>query len=703
MKSLSKIVLGLTMLGIMALALLGGPRSQNVTERGRAPESAHPNTQPDTPTGTVEVYGPFTPDIARPISEVPVATEEEMILDREINPRFGLNSTVDPNFPGGILGGVDPLLAVQDSTPLNPQGGFTTPILSFNGGGFSSVNPPDTVGDVGPNHYIQMINFSGGSYIRIYNKSGTLIAGPTALDSLGTGGSCANGLGDPIVLYDEMADRWLLSEFASSGNHLCVYISQTNDPVTTSWYRYDFTTPSFPDYPKYGVWPDAYYVSTNENNPAVYAMDRTKMLAGLAATSQRFIATTLAGFPFQALTPADHDGDLTPPASAPGYFMRHRDDEVHNAGSNNPTQDYIEVWAFTVNWTTPASSTFSLLATIAVAEFDSSLCGLVSFSCIQQPSGPQLDPLREVVMFRLQYRNFGTHEVLVGNFATDVNGADRAGVRWYELRKTGAGAWTLYQEGTFAPGTDNHSRWMGAISMDGDGNIAVGYNIASSTKHSSLWYTGRLASDPLGTMPAGEGVMVNGTASNSSNRYGDYAAMSVDPADNCTFWFTGEYNPASQWSTRIATFKFDTCTGNPTPLADMIIDKAASAGTVTVGDNITYTLTITNSGSYTATNVLVTDTLPVEVSYVSAVPSQGTCQEVSGEVQCDLGTLLNQGTATVTIVVTTAQTGNVTNTAEVSSDVADPNSSNNSDPVTVVVEPQSSPTNYIFLPLMRLD
>jgi hypothetical protein len=282
------------------------------------------------------------------------------------------------------------------------------------------------------------------------------------------------------------------------------------------------------------------------------------MLAGQSATFQRFTAPELPGFEFQALTPADLDGATAPPSGAPGYFARHRDTEVHGP-SGLPNYDLLELWAFDVDWTTPANSTFGKITDIQMAEFDSTLCGLNSLECIRQPgTSTRLDPLREIVMWRLAYRNFSNRQVLVGNFTTDVNGADRAGVRWFELRKTGSGAWTKYQEGTYAPGS-SISRWMGAIAMDGSGNIALGYNVGDASTYPGLRYAGRLASDPLGTLPQGEHTLINGTASNSSNRYGDYSAMSVDPSDDCTFWFTGEWNSASTWSTRIGKLKFDQC------------------------------------------------------------------------------------------------------------------------------------------------
>jgi hypothetical protein len=442
---------------------------------------------------------------------------------------------------------VDPLLAVQqgrrEPDVLGP------PTVNINGGGFSGVNPPDTVGDVGLTQYVQLINFNSGSQIRVYDKAGTLLSGPTALDTLGTG-NCANGLGDPIVLWDQSANRWLLSEFSSAGNRLCVYISQTAD-ATGPYFAYQFIATNFPDYPKYGVWPDAYYVGTNENSPAAYALQRSAMLTGAAASAQRFIAPDLSGFPFQMLPPADWDGATAPPAGAPAVFIRHKDTEAHGSPG---APDTIELFEFHVDFATPANSTYTGPISINVTEFDSDLCGLSSFSCIPQPSGTSpLDPLREVVMHRPQYRNRGTHGVIVGSFATDVTGTNLAGVRWFELRKVGAGAWTLFQEGTYS--LDSTNRWMSTIAMDTSGNSALGYNVSSSSVFPGLRYTGRQATDTTGTMGA-EQVLVAGTASNASNRYGDYASMNVDPVNDCDFWFTGEFNAAAQWSTRIGKFRF---------------------------------------------------------------------------------------------------------------------------------------------------
>lgn len=474
---------------------------------------------------------------------------------RDINPRRQYRAP--HGLPVSGSKGPDRLLKVQaDAAPAGPDA-FTSPVLNFEGQGYSSVNPPDTVGDIGTNHYVQAINDADGSTVMIFAKtSGDIVAGPVYMDSLASDTSpCANGMGDPIVLYDHLANRWLLAEFAGTTNLLCVYVSTSPDPAG-EYFSYEIETPKFPDYPKYAVWPDAYYVTTNESRPTVYALERGKMLLGQEASMQRVTAPPLQGFSFQSLTPADLDGPA-PPKGAPGYFMRHRDTEIHGP-LFFPFRDFLEAWSFQVDWLAPENSTFTRLPAIPVAEFDSTLCGTSSLECIPQPgSKVKLDPLREVIMWRLQYRNFGDHETLVGNFVTDVNGRNHAGIRWFELRKSGAAAWTLFQEGTYAPDADN--RWMGSIAMDNSGNIALGYNVSSKSTYPSLRYVGRQADDTPGAMTQDETGLAQGLAANGSNRYGDYNAMTVDPADDCTFWFTGEYNPLKQWSTRIGAFRFESC------------------------------------------------------------------------------------------------------------------------------------------------
>ena len=525
----------------------------------------------------------------------------------------------------------DRLMTSQKAMSLTANKNSRAIELQFEGSGYTGVNPPDTTGDVGLDYYIQSINGSSGSIFTIYDKAtGSLVSGPTNMETLGSG-NCATGAGDPIVLFDEMANRWMLSEFSSFGNNLCVYISQTSDPISGGWYAYSFTAPSFPDYPKYGVGVDAYYVGTNETSSAVYALDREAMLAGDSASMIRLAVADLAGFGFQMIQPADHDGINDMPAGTPGYFLRHRDDEVHNASSNNPNEDYVELWEFSADFDNTANATFTKVADFAVAEFDSDLCGLVSFSCFPQAgSSSTLDPLREVVMFRAQYRNHNSHESIVGNFVTDVDGTDHGGIRWFELRREG-GSWSLHQEGTYSP--DSKNRWMGSIAMDKDGNMALAYSWGSSSDFPGIRYTGRLGTDVTGVMTEAEAVLVDGTDGNSSNRWGDYSHLSVDPEDECTFWYTNQFGKQNgQWGTHISSFKFDSCgtgTGeNQTPTAsftnscsllDCTFDGSASSdsdGTIAsydwdFGDGSTATgsspsYSYTSDGTYTV-SLTVTD------------------------------------------------------------------------------------------------
>jgi hypothetical protein len=521
------------------------PRDEPVVIRGARVGRAVPAVSIDVDLRDLPAPAEWQP--GDPIKEIP----------RRAHPR-------GPARPSRFPAGPDPLLALQPDPPEPATDDFDVPVANFDAQTFTGVNPPDTVGDVGPAHYIHATNQSGGTTIRIYDKTlpnPTLLATFT-LDTLAPPGDCASGFGDPVVLYDELADRWLLSEFSNAGNRMCVYVSKTGDPTVLSggWWFYMFTGVSFPDYPKYGVWPDAYYVSTNESDAGAYAFDRANMLNGaVARPAQRFGAPADLVFPFQALQPADHDGELAPPAGAPGIFMRHRDDEATPPATGN---DFLQLWEMHVDWTTPANSTFTGPINIAVSDFSSELCGFSAFACFPQSgSGTTLDPLREVVMFRLAYRRFPTHQALVGNLVTDADGEgggdplERGGIRWFELRKT-SGPWTLFQEGTYSP--DTNARWMAGIAMDSSGNIGVGYNVSSTSMFPSLRYAGRLAGDAPGTLRA-ETSLVAGTAPNGSNRYGDYSSMSVDPADGCTFWFSGMYNPGTTWRTRVGAFRFDAC------------------------------------------------------------------------------------------------------------------------------------------------
>ncbi len=484
-------------------------------------------------------------DVSRRLRDIPPAPPQ--IEQRRVIPlRY-------PHPTAGTTGKPDP--ALQSSAGPTVA---TTPGLNFLGlgNGFPGFTvdsaPPDTNGAVGATQYVQWVNES----FAVFDKAtGKLIYGPVPGNTLwsGFGGGCQNNNdGDPIVQYDKAANRWIMTQFSVSTKPYlqCVAVSKTFD-ATGSWYRYAFQMPNFPDYPKLGVWPDAYYISFNMfsgNSFAgarVCAFDRTAMLAGAIAIQQCFQLSSS----YASLLPSDLDGATPPPAGSPNYFL--------NFGTNS-----LRLWQFKVNSWNPASSTFTGPTTISVGAFTPA-CG--GRACIPQSGTSQkLDSLGDRLMYRLAYRNFDGHESLVVNHsvsATLGSNSGSTGIRWYELRKTG-GSPTVYQQGTYAP--DSSYRWMGSIAMDKAGNIAVGYSVSSSTMKPAIRYTGRLASDQINSLQA-ENTIIQGNGSQQGyrlSRWGDYSAMTVDPVDDCTFWYTNEYlqsNGAFNWSTRIASFKFSAC------------------------------------------------------------------------------------------------------------------------------------------------
>ncbi len=474
-------------------------------------------------------------------------------------PKYGYHFKADwylnPNInPNALPKGGDK--ATQKEYNTNPATAKSTEIANWEGIQTNTM-PGDPAMDVGPNHVVQMMNGFSGARVQIWNKSGATLL---PLQNFSTLAGTTPGGGDPIVLYDERADRWLLSEFASGGgSQMYVAISTTPDP-TGSYYTFVVNANSFPDYPKYSIWDDSYIITANEGTTtsSVYALDRNAMLAGGAANAQRFTIPRFGTIGFQAGTPVSLMG--TVPSGTPAILMRMRDDAWSGAAS-----DALEIWELDINWASPGSATLSQVQTLDYTAtdpnwpFETELCGYTSFSCIQQSgSGTQLDPLREILMNRAMYRNFGTHESIVTAHAVDVDGSDRAGIRWYELRRSG-GSWDVYQYGTYSSSTDAHSRWMPTIGISASGNIGMAYNVSSSSIHPEIRYTGRKECDALGMMTEPEVQLVDGTSPNNSNRWGDYNAMGVDPVDGETFWFTAQYNPATQARTRIGAFRIDQC------------------------------------------------------------------------------------------------------------------------------------------------
>jgi hypothetical protein len=496
-------------------------------------------------------------DTSRPLREMPqLPLEFKPEREANENPRIGHPHKDVPDE------------AAQRFPFLNTVSSATMPtaLLNFDGIPFPGVAcncaPPDTNGEVGATQYVQIVNEG----FQVFNKAtGASQLGPSGIATLwgGFGGVCQNnGNGDPVVLYDQIANRWIISQFAgvSVPTDECIAVSTTSD-ATGSYNRYDFHLGSnFFDYPKLSVWPDAYYMSMNVFNstgtaflgPQPFAFDRSKMLAGQPAT---FVTTGVTGGSSEDVyLPADLDGSTLPPAGAPATFV-----EFPGGGA-------YRVFHFHVDFATPANSSFTLFASPVSAGF-TQLCA-VTRSCVPQSgTTSRLDAIADRLMFRLAYRNFGDHESVVGNFT--VSSSSVAGVRWFELRNVTAGPVTVFQQSTYQP--DTTWRWMGSAAMDQQGNLAIGFSASSGTIFPQIRYNGRLAGDPLNLLTQGESTLFAGTGSQTgtSSRWGDYSDLTVDPVDDCTFWYTNEYYATTtsfNWRTRIGSFKFAGCGGvTPTP------------------------------------------------------------------------------------------------------------------------------------------
>jgi hypothetical protein len=434
----------------------------------------------------------------------------------------------------------------------------TSKVLSLDGMTGSQAGgyyPPDTNGAVGSTQFVEITNVA----FSVYDKtSGKKLVGPNLIHTIwkGFGGECEqDDGGDPVVLWDNLSQRWMVSQLQYSGaTWVCIAVSTTMD-ATGSYNRYAYTFGNvLPDYPKYSVWPDAYYLSVNafgNGSAEPCAFDRKAMAAGKTAAQICFTPNN-NNFSF---LPSDIDGSTAPPSGAPAHFV-----ELGNSTNQ------LTYWDFHVDFTHPKKSTFTGPNNITVPSF-SLACG--GGTCIPQPSpGESLDSLGDRLMFRLPYRNFGDHESLLvtHSVAPGKSSKASAAVRWYELRATPPGsAFSLYQSGTFQ--NKATSLWMGSVGMDKQGDIALGMSASSTALDPSVWYTGRVPGDPLGKMETAK-VVVKGSAvqKNGAQRWGDYSSMSIDPSDDCTFWYTQEYynkknggSASNDWSTHFVAFKFNVC------------------------------------------------------------------------------------------------------------------------------------------------
>jgi hypothetical protein len=560
------------------------------------------------------------------------------------------------------------------------------------GNGFPNYSVPDAPSDVnlavGDTQVLQWVNVS---YAVFDKNTGAIIQGPIAGNSLwsGFGGLCqSDNSGDIIAQWDKIAHRWVLTQNTFQGGYMtCLAISKTAD-ATGSYYRFAFQQPGFPDYPKWGLWPDAYYQSQNNFGPSgvgfvgayVCAYERAKLLVGDSSAKQVCFQT---GTFDDSLLP----GDLDSAASLPPSGQQ----EVYVGSIDNGTPNVYE-YLFHVDFTTPSNSTFTggggTMPISGVASF-SLACG-GNGACIPQPSpGENLDSLGDRLMYRLAYRNFsGDHQTWLVSHS--VTAGNSVGERWYEFRAPeNSTTLSVYQQGTFAP--DSNYRWMGSIAMDQNQNIMLGYSVSSSSVFPSISYTGRAPTDTLGTMQSEASIQAGaGSQINTSSRWGDYTSMAIDEADDCTMWYTNEYymlTASFDWSTRLASLKFSGCGGPPTP--DFSLTASPSSQTVVRPGSTTYTVTATPLNGFTGTVNLT----------VSGCPSNATCTlnptsltlPPAGNSTLTVQTTSTTPTGTYTLTVT-GTSGTLTHSTSVQLIVTAPDFSISASPSSRSVRRGSSTT-----------
>ena len=515
-----------------------------------------------------------------PINVKPVRNQKPLTVD-EINERFAkrkkkkLNMSLETKQSTNSSNKLEKDPVWQKQAPSSR--GTNAPMQNF-GGITSNMVPSDCNGSVSAGYYVQAVN----SLYSVYSKTGTLLVGPLAINSLFSGlpGSGYND-GDPIVLFDDQADRWVITEMSVNGtnDYLLVAISQTNDP-TGSWYAYSFDVDDMPDYPKFGIWRDGYYIGTNKKSTVItdqediFVIERDKMLLGQTAQIVGFINPDRPSNDFQLASPVDNDGSFAS-SDKPGLFV------TINDNNWNSIKDQIWIYELEVDWTNPTNSTFQRSQALDVASFiPASNPGIEQIYTNQT-----LDGIGDVVMHRPVYRNYGNYETMVlchnVSVGTTYNGGDHVGVRWYELTRID-GSWEIRQQGTYAP--DDKSRWMGSVTINENHRIAVGYSVSNASMFPGIRYA---AQSPTayatanGQLDIAEEVLYNGLSSqDNDNRWGDYSNISVDPSNDSVFWYTNQYigsgGGINGRKTRIASFKFgsfsltaDFVANNTTPVVNV--------------------------------------------------------------------------------------------------------------------------------------
>ncbi|HMF55822.1 MAG TPA: DUF4214 domain-containing protein [Pyrinomonadaceae bacterium] len=583
-----------------------GPRMAG-SSNSSAANSAQTVEQQSSSTPTPEVIpmiGPVSQDQdLRNLPYIPPKAEDE---DHRLS-----RHPPSQNQAGGVD---DPTMPVTNVPAL----AMPTPIQTFPGmsAACGGCLPPDTDGDIGQSHYIQSVNSS----IRIFNKAGTSLSGPTTYNSffsaLGASTPCGNNQndGDGVVFYDHIANRWVVSDFAfpafpGTSFYQCIGVSKTGDPVAGGWWLYamqvDPANPTFlGDYPKFGMWPDAYYMSVNlfSNNTTfngvrVYALPRSAMVNGTGAPNPGAIAFTLTPATLgdaYSLVPASYRTGLIPPAGRPDYFMA-----INSSAVAGTVETQVFTWKFHADFAVPANSTFGLGAThtpdgtTTVNGFVDAFTSTNSTNIVPQTGTARLlDTLGDKLMYPLVYQNLAGVESIYAAHTINNNqgGTGPTAIRWYQFNVTGNTIpATPLQQQTFNNSADGLWRFMPSLNVDGLGNLAIGYSESSSTTNPAIAYAGRLITDAPNTLAQGEAILQAGIGhqTSASGRWGDYSATFVDPGDNCTFWHTNEYYTATSganWATRIGTFKFPTCVLVPTAAESVISGQVTTSdGTALAG------------------------------------------------------------------------------------------------------------------------
>ncbi len=497
-----------------------------------------------------------TPKV-KDLVEIPPTSNEKRAAGKknkkQIIPNFSNYEPGASDEPGALPIGPD---KVWQKSIVNTKSAGDLIEPSVNRDGLTSFAiPADPTGDTGADHYLQAVNATS---IGVYDKDGTYLSqfsGNSLWTSLGF-----SSAGDPIILYDQEYEKWIITEFVSPdiSNVLLVAVSHSSDPYD-NYDVYEFGTAQFPDYPKYSIWNNAIVVTTNEFVPAntlpCYFMDRAALMNGADEVQiQKLLVDHFPTAPgIQVGTPVDWTGQNPPKEDKPIVLS------LSDDGWGGNLTDRVIVSTFEIDFDNQNNSGYTQVE-ISPSPFDTDPCSAApdGFACIPQPGGVTgMNAMVSVIMNQVHYRNFDTHESIVLNFVVDATGDNTAGVRWMELRREDGGEWELYQEGTFAP-DDGLNRFMGAICMDGQGNIGLAYGCGGENDFISLRFTGRRATDPLGEMTIEEYVIApGGAAINNFSRYGDYHQMGIDPVDDATFWFTGEYPSAGGMRTRIAAFSLE--------------------------------------------------------------------------------------------------------------------------------------------------